>query len=101
MFDLRKELKNLVDDPDQFTLGAVSDLTDRALIRIKELESLGSRQNERAEKIIIQIDILSKQNKILKDGLEQLSKLGNGDKSGNSTGNTLAQKTIQSAEKIK
>lgn len=46
------------------------------------------------------IDRLAKQNKILDDGLEELSRLGNGDRLGNSDGNVIAQKARQVAKEV-
>ena len=100
MNDLIKQLKDLVDEPDQYTDGAISDIAHKAIRRIQMLEASGSRHIEHTGKLTGQIDILLKQNKILDGGLEELSRLGNGKELGNSEGNTLAQKTRQLAKKL-
>ena len=100
MNDLIKQLKDVVDEPDQFVDSALSDIAHKAIRRIQMLETSGSRHIERTGKLTEQIDILLKQNKILDDGLEELSRLGNGNELGNSKGNTLAQKTRQLAKKL-
>lgn len=100
MNDLIQQLKDVIDEPDQFTDNALSDIAHKAIRRIQMLEASASRHIDRTGKLTEQVNLLLKQYKILDDGLDKLSRLGNGSELGTSEGNTLAHNTRHLAKKL-
>ena len=77
----------------------MSELTER----LRHAAKFGGHYEDAANRIgelETEITILTKQNEILDEALEKLSKLGNGDRLGHSHGNMIAQQALQSANEL-